>query len=112
MPESCECGFQIANLKTSPYLGCPKCYDVFREELEVILTEIQSRSIKHKGRTNSNCENISRDSIKEEDISDSERKSQLEQAIMNGEFELANELKKQIENERHLDEQSRDSSSP
>jgi co-chaperonin GroES (HSP10) len=94
---TCICGFSETDFKDPLTLGCPTCYETFREEINVILA-YHHGSISHKGIID--C-GFKRD---KKDVSISNLKSQLEQAIINGELNLAYELKSKINDyERHID---------
>jgi protein arginine kinase activator len=49
--KSCpDCGMTIAQYKKSSLLGCPTCYETFKEELLPIINKVQNNNSQHVGR--------------------------------------------------------------
>ena len=44
-----ECGTYLSDFYRTGMLGCPHCYDAFRQEIRSTLTSIQ-KSVKHEGK--------------------------------------------------------------
>ncbi len=84
------CGTTYSEYQRTSLLGCPSCYDAFREELMPAIERIQGHR-EHVGKTNAN-----------EDKSGYHRRlhklqDELEEAIRNKEFMKANDIYEQIE---------------
>ncbi len=45
-----DCGMTISQYKESRLLGCPTCYDSFRDELSSIISKVQDNNSQHIGR--------------------------------------------------------------
>ena len=45
-----DCGMTIAQYKKASLLGCPTCYNTFKEQLEHIIAKVQSNHTQHIGR--------------------------------------------------------------
>ncbi|MBC8421498.1 UvrB/UvrC motif-containing protein [bacterium] len=45
-----DCGMTIAQYKENSLLGCPTCYETFKEELEHIISKVQDNHTQHVGR--------------------------------------------------------------
>jgi len=49
--KSCQdCGMTIPQYKKSSLLGCPTCYETFKEELFPIINKVQNNNSQHVGR--------------------------------------------------------------
>ena len=46
---ACECGVTLARFRETGLLGCPKCYDTFREELTPVIERSQGGRRQHLG---------------------------------------------------------------
>jgi protein arginine kinase activator len=53
-----KCGFTQVDFKKSGRLGCPVCYETFRQGLEPLLRNMH-RGPRHKGKIPARCENAS-----------------------------------------------------
>ena len=45
-----DCGMTIAQYKEKSLLGCPTCYETFRNKLKHIIAEVQDNHLQHIGR--------------------------------------------------------------
>lgn len=45
-----ECGYRLSEFYRTGMLGCPKCYNAFRREVELALKKVQGRT-SHVGKT-------------------------------------------------------------
>lgn len=86
----CSCGRTYSDFEKSGRLGCDKCYDTFRKELNVLLRQIHSNNI-HRGKIPSNCLG----DIKKKRLYEN-LKAQLEEAVRNEDYEKAAKLHKEI----------------
>lgn len=49
--KSCsDCGMTIAEYKKTSLLGCPACYETFREQISKIIAKVQGNQAQHIGR--------------------------------------------------------------
>jgi len=88
--KKCSCGRTYADFEKSGRLGCDKCYDTFRNELNVLLRQIHSNNV-HRGKIPSNClGDINKKRLYEN------LKAQLEEAVRNEDYERAAKLHKEI----------------
>ncbi|HHT78240.1 MAG TPA: hypothetical protein GXZ93_00325 [Actinobacteria bacterium] len=87
-----NCGVSIARVKKSGRLGCPKCYEDFRVELNPFIKIIQS-GIEHKGKIPLNCNKRLKIEKKIKDL-----KFKLEEQIIIENFEEAARLRDKITN--------------
>ncbi|HAX18590.1 MAG TPA: hypothetical protein DCY00_08380 [Actinobacteria bacterium] len=85
-----SCGISIAQLKKSGRLGCPKCYEDFKVELNPFIKIIQS-GIEHKGKIPLNCNKRLKIEKKIKDL-----KFKLEEQIIIENFEEAAKLRDKI----------------
>lgn len=46
---ACECGMTLSRFRETGLLGCPKCYDTFREELGPVIERSQGGRRQHMG---------------------------------------------------------------
>ncbi|MFT4594090.1 MAG: protein arginine kinase activator [Phycisphaerales bacterium] len=50
--KSCsDCGMTIPQYKTNSLLGCPACYETFRQELTPVIAKVQNTHTQHVGRS-------------------------------------------------------------
>lgn len=77
----CTCKTSLQEIKESGFVGCPKCYETFREELLPIISSLHGHLV-HKGKKMlSKTENL---------------KMQIEKAKQNKFFSLAEKLEKEL----------------
>lgn len=81
-----DCGMTIYELQNASRLGCPKCYEFFKKFLVSILAKIH-HSKEHKGKRPKYGSRENRIKVLEE---------QLKQAIKKEHYELAQEIKLEI----------------
>ncbi|MDL2257797.1 UvrB/UvrC motif-containing protein [Eubacteriales bacterium OttesenSCG-928-K08] len=48
--ESCSCGYTLAHFQKTGLLGCPECYETYREQLLPSIKRVQGGRLKHVGR--------------------------------------------------------------
>ena len=82
-----ECGMTYKEYKTSGLLGCPLCYDTFKEDLKVILRRIHGNN-QHYNMRKANTLTL-------EKMISTLRK-ELEEAVKREEFEKAAQLRDEI----------------
>jgi protein arginine kinase activator len=85
---SCICNTKFDEILQSGYVGCPKCYDFFKKELEPIITALHTKPY-HTGK-----KKLSKLQI---------YTVQLEKAIKSGFVSLAEKLRTQIANLKEED---------
>ena len=87
----CErCGTSLSQFTKSGKLGCPHCYQAFREQLTPMLQQIHGR-VQHAGRKPLDDENAQRRRAAYDRLS-----RQLEQAVAMEDFETAAVLRDQL----------------
>ena len=85
-----RCGTSLSTFQKTGRLGCPGCYDAFREQLQPMLLQIHGR-VQHAGRQPLTTEDAQRSRTRQEAIS-----RQMEQAIALEDFETAAILRDQL----------------
>ena len=85
-----RCGTSLSAFQKSGRLGCPGCYDAFREQLQPMLQQIHGR-VQHAGRQPLTTEDAQRTRTRREAIT-----RQMEQAIALEDFETAAVLRDQL----------------
>ena len=85
-----SCGMSLGRFTKTGRLGCPACYVAFREQLQPMLEQIHGR-VQHAGRMPLATEDAQRDRSRREQLS-----RQLEQAIVQEDFETAAALRDQL----------------
>jgi|GEM_PF-3549216 len=89
-----QCGWTFDNLKARGRLGCPECYNTFREPLDQILERIHATvDVAHTGRTPGE---VAPDShmLRQERVR--ELKRELDLAVSTEDYERAAEIRDQI----------------
>ena len=85
-----RCGMTLSEFTRTGHLGCPKCYEAFREQLQPMLLQIHGR-VQHAGRQPlSTAEEQRKRSATEQLL------RQMEQAVALEDFETAAKLRDQI----------------
>lgn len=82
-----RCGMKLSELHKTGMLGCPGCYDAFRDELRGLLTRMQGRA-QHAGRRPPEDEKEQARQEKMQSL-----RSQMEQAVAEERFEDAAALR-------------------
>ena len=85
-----RCHTTWSQFSKSGHLGCPGCYEAFREQLQPMLLQVHGR-VQHAGRRPLNTEKAQRVRSLQEDLS-----YQLEQAVALEDFETAATLRDRI----------------
>ena len=94
----CErCGISLSQFTKSGKLGCPNCYQAFREQLTPMLQQIHGR-VQHAGRKPLDDEAAQRRRVVYERLS-----RQLEQAVAMEDFETAAVLRDQLRQLRNAE---------
>lgn len=89
--EACPgCGMTPGEFRTKGRLGCPRCYEIFRDELLPLLQRIHEAQ-SHRGRVPANLGEAS--SQRDEDESMAELRRKLEEAVRNERYEEAAQLR-------------------
>jgi len=86
------CGLTIVQFRTKGRLGCPRCYEMFRQSLIPLLERVHDGTT-HRGR----CPGKPIDRIPGEDEQMDDLRSSLRDAIDAENYELAAQLRDQIE---------------
>lgn len=89
------CGHTFEEFLNTGNLGCPDCYNSFKERLEPVITKLQG-SLIHYGKANIK-------GLTEEEKEYMELNRQLKQAVKMEDYELASSLKEQILKLRDID---------
>ncbi len=99
--KKCGCGTTFYNISKTGKVGCPDCYETFRNELAAVLKKINGAK-QHTGRCPQRFENgktedkkVAQPEVKEENLEAKLRK-ELENAIKCENFEEAAKLRDQI----------------
>lgn len=93
---SCRtCGCTFEEFSKSGLLGCPDCYEYFKEELKNVIIKLQGSTM-HYGKSNSKGNS-------EEEKEYMELNRQLKDAVFREDYELASQLKEQILKLRDID---------
>ena len=86
-----DCGMTIAQYKKSALLGCPTCYEAFREQLAHIIAKVQSNHSQHVGRAPSQISPQADRHLKVRRLL-----KQLESAVIQEKYEHAASLRDQL----------------
>lgn len=90
-----NCGLSLETFQQSFLLGCAECYDTFREQLIPLIRKIHG-SIQHTGKTPVRLKNYIKANKKITAL-----KEQLEDAVMNEDYEHAAKLRDMIHELEH-----------
>lgn len=85
-----RCGMPLSEFTRTGHLGCPKCYEAFREQLQPMLLQIHGR-VQHAGRQPLSTAEEQRKRSATEQL-----QRQMEQAVALEDFETAAKLRDQI----------------
>ena len=85
-----RCGMTLSEFTRTGHLGCPKCYEAFREQLQPMLLQIHGR-VQHAGRQPLSTAEEQRKRSATEQL-----QRQMEQAVALEDFETAAKLRDQI----------------
>ncbi|OGW75852.1 MAG: hypothetical protein A2Z72_04300 [Omnitrophica bacterium RBG_13_46_9] len=85
-----SCGFTFQNFRKMGRLGCPKCYETFKDQLSPLLRKIHG-SENHVGKTPARKELVHDKATLLDDL-----RARLEKAIQSEEFEEAARLRDQV----------------
>lgn len=87
-----SCGMTLKQFAEKSVLGCPHDYDVFGEQLKMIIERAHNGNTRHCGKTPSTAPAKTRDRIKLMNL-----KQQLEDAVRDEDYETAAKLRDMIE---------------
>ena len=85
-----RCGMTLSEFTRTGHLGCPKCYEAFREQLQPMLLQIHGR-VQHAGRQPLSTAEEQRKRSATEQL-----QRQMDQAVALEDFETAAKLRDQI----------------
>lgn len=85
-----RCHTTLSQFTKSGHLGCPHCYEAFREQLQPMLLQIHGR-VQHAGREPLNTCEAQRQRTRQEELT-----RQMEQAVAQEDFETAARLRDQL----------------
>lgn len=85
-----RCHTTLSQFTQSGHLGCPGCYEAFREKLQPMLLQIHGR-VQHAGRQPLNNEDAQRARTRQEQLT-----RLMEQAVALEDFETAAQLRDQL----------------
>lgn len=85
-----RCGTALSAFTKSGRLGCPGCYEAFREQLTPMLQQIHGR-VEHAGRRPLDTEEAQRSRSRHEEM-----QRRMEQAVAEEDFETAARLRDQL----------------
>ncbi len=89
------CGFTFDDFINGGKLGCPQCYDTFRDRLRGVLRNIQGGA-RHTGKGSAEARRIKAEVAPKELTEEEKLKNELDTAIKNEEYEKAAQLRDQI----------------
>jgi protein arginine kinase activator len=89
------CGSTFEDFVNGGKLGCPECYDTFRDRMRGVLKNIQG-SYKHTGKGSDEARRLKAQTAPKELTEEEKLKNELELAIKNEEYEKAAELRDKI----------------
>jgi protein arginine kinase activator len=89
------CGATFEDFINGGKLGCPDCYDTFRDRMRGVLKNIQG-SVKHTGKGSDEARRLKAQTAPKELTEEEKLKNELELAIKNEEYEKAAELRDKI----------------
>jgi protein arginine kinase activator len=87
-----SCGMTLKQFAEKSLLGCPHDYDVFSEQLKMIIERAHNGNTRHCGKTPSTAPAEDRDRIKLMNL-----KQQLEDAVRDEDYETAAKVRDMIE---------------
>ena len=87
-----SCGITLKQFAEKSLLGCPHDYDVFGEQLKIIIERAHNGNTRHCGKTPSTAPADTRDRIKLMNL-----KQQLEDAVRDEDYETAAKLRDMVE---------------
>jgi protein arginine kinase activator len=98
------CGMTMEIFRKQALLGCPKDYEIFEQNLQLIIEKAHDGNLIHKGKIPSGISTqtiCSNDTVKDEKEIKTENKmeeleKQLEQAVRDEDYELAAKLRDQL----------------
>jgi len=77
----CQCGTTFSEIKQSGFVGCPQCYQTFKQELLPIISSLQGCVVNHGKRPLTKIERLEK---------------QIDDAIANHFYELAVKLNEEL----------------
>jgi len=91
---SCSCGFTYQEFMETGYLGCPKCYETFKELLQPTIRKVQHGNEIHRGMRPLGGIQMPNS----QEITDPVEllRKRLEEAVLREEYELAAQLRDEI----------------
>ncbi len=89
------CGSTFDDFVNGGRLGCPECYDTFRDRLRGVLKNIQG-GVRHTGKGSPEARRIKAQTAPKELTEEEKLKNELDVAIKNEEYEKAAELRDKI----------------
>jgi protein-arginine kinase activator protein McsA len=84
----CRCGMTLPEFEKHYRLGCPACYETFREELQTVLRCSQTRGCRHQGKIPPALK-----AARSLDLDRGELERELDEAIRTEDFERAAHLR-------------------
>lgn len=84
------CGMRFEDYEKTGLMGCPSCYDVFKEEIVPYIARIQGKTV-HIGKEGGDHSSEHDLRIRLKDLQE-----QLEVALMRGDFRAADKLNRQM----------------
>jgi len=87
-----DCGMTLEKFSKQSLLGCPDDYEVFKNQLQMIIEKSQGGSSSHRGKVPSKVPGDTKQKIEIMNL-----RTQLETAIKNENYETAAKLRDQIE---------------
>jgi len=99
LSKKCKCGWGLEDIAKSGRLGCPECYDTFKEELRPMIHRCQNGATHHVGKRPSNYEQLIE--AKQQKLNVEEQiqtlRLKMAKAVEVENYEVAGVLKKKIE---------------
>lgn len=83
-PILCSCSLSLQDIKTQGRFGCSNCYNVFKDEIKILLPHIHNGAKTHIGKKPKNCISY--------------LNSEIEKAIKQERYEDAAQIRERIKN--------------
>ena len=101
-PKACpDCGMTIARYKEVSLIGCPACYETFKEQLLPVIARVQDNHVQHVGHS---PKQIATDM--QRNIQIRKLLKELEVAVNKENYEIAASLRDQIKDLHESDEEN------
>ena len=90
--KQCPCGMTISKYKKHSLLGCPRCYETFKDQITTVIASVQDSRTEHVGKSPKKINSNS-----ERKIIVRRLRQELDRAINKEEYENAAKIRDKIE---------------